>query len=123
MEDQLVEFKTAELAFAKGFDEQCDRVFYKGKLIPSVESNCNSLNEANEVSAPTQTALQKWLREDRGIHIIFLTTTKNEYVFHVVKLEIGIGHCGGWVDEKNGAHIVYEKALEKSFRRAFKLIK
>ena len=69
MKDELILLKTAILAKEKGFDEQCYRLFYKETLIPSDESNCNSLNEVNVYSAPTQSLLQRWLRESHDVFI------------------------------------------------------
>lgn len=135
MNDQLVEFKTAELAFAKGFDEQCEKIFYEGILTPNNESNCNSLNESNEVSAPTQTALQKWFREEYNIIVasqvnFYNGKSKLGYiytidVFNTIDVHDGMDHDiqqMGLVGDKKGFD-TYEEALEKAFRKAFKLIK
>jgi hypothetical protein len=92
MKDQLVEFKTAKLAKEKGFDQSCSYYYTHkygkseylrkehGKLKEfeakdeygdkiGVYYRKNSKGQPHIVIAPTQTLLQKWLREEYNIHI------------------------------------------------------
>ena len=81
MEEQLISFETAKLAKKKGFNIRCrnwfggngseqdstsyDTVFYWHKNYPyNFESP-----ESHGYSRPTQSLLQKWLREKHNIHI------------------------------------------------------
>jgi len=73
MEDQLIEFETAKLAKEKGFDESTEYKFQyneetfgvrREKGIPlSYASGCS------QCSQPTQSLLQRWLREVHNIEV------------------------------------------------------
>jgi len=82
MKDELISFETAKLAKEKGFDELCYSLYKNEKLYsgpfgttivnnlygirPSVSKFSNSdLKKSNEqsIAAPTQSLLQRWLRE------------------------------------------------------------
>ena len=72
MKEQLISFETAKLAKEKGFDEMCDNHYCYS---PSGDSSIfmddlrNSEHSNNELTAPTQSLLQKWLRDIHNIHI------------------------------------------------------
>ena len=76
MKEQIISFKTAVLAKQKGFDIPVQK-FYLHKGIRSenvnpdeVKTHLNNAkysnwnNRATRTSAPTQSLLQKWLREN-----------------------------------------------------------
>jgi len=78
MEDQLILFETAKLAKERGFDLECrgaylDLTPYEdaAREEPTIylyEQNHNK--KGHRYSAPTQTALQKWLREKYNIEVL-----------------------------------------------------
>ena len=82
MEDTKITFKTAKLAKEKGFDASCYDAFNsKGNLYSNgwceylydnkVEIPFRSgVLESQDVLAPTQSLLAKWLREKHNIHLI-----------------------------------------------------
>jgi hypothetical protein len=130
MEEKLIKFETAKLAKEKGFDWKVlnhyrDGESYSKELINGgtwYNMNCSKeqkLWNCNLYSAPTQSYLQKWLREVHKINNlnIFpdgndnyvpwrgLLTMDNLYLFH-----------------KELKFKTYEEALEKGLQEALKLI-
>jgi len=130
MEDQLILFETAKLAKEKGFDwntffyhasfndeylSEDLKQGYSGSGIPA--SNWNSQQKMQETelySAPTQSLLQKWLREK-----------------HLIDVWLSFGKMGGWkplVSSRNGDYtegyttLLWENALEAGLLEALKLI-
>lgn len=74
MKEQLVNFETAKLAKEKGFNEKCDSFFFPKREVVKSNNffNNNDLSKnksGTAVSAPTQSLLQKWLRDIHGIEI------------------------------------------------------
>ncbi|WP_394749599.1 hypothetical protein [Spongiimicrobium salis] len=68
MKEQLISFETAKLAKEKGFNEvvidnygPMESILWKGQ-------HKNSELRYLEYSAPTQSSLQKWLRDKHGIN-------------------------------------------------------
>ena len=76
MEEKLISFETAGLAKEKGFDEPCRWHYTQNspKREPqlfSSEFEPESLNTWNgRYSTPTQSLLQKWIRETHNLDII-----------------------------------------------------
>lgn len=71
MKDQLISFETAKLAKEKGFGKTLDTIYphaYKDEKT-LVLNSCNNC-EDGFISAPTQSELQKWLREVHNIHLL-----------------------------------------------------
>lgn len=77
MKDELISFETAKLAKEKGFDEDCNNYY-------TPEGKHESLDEGDIIdntwigdkferdgfcTTPTQTLLQRWLRENHSLHI------------------------------------------------------
>ncbi len=68
MKEDLITFETAKLAKEKGFDEYT-MYHYDFGGSEFMDDLKNSEHERDEFSAPTQSFLQKWLRETHNIHI------------------------------------------------------
>ena len=135
MEEQLVTHKTAKLAKEKGFDIETDKYwcnyytgepFTKWKLLPKEDV---SIIHWMEWAAPTQSLLQKWLREEHYITVNTIphwATKVNQYRLGIVFMDKGmvdtkILRTG---DEFNTIQQwdSYEEALEKGLQEALKLI-
>src|SRR5210317_1331625 len=82
MKEQLISFETAKLAKKKGFSHKVSYFFYKdgskgymsdiGEFVPNCEADWNNTYEEihkDKCSAPTQSLLQKWLREEHNLHV------------------------------------------------------
>ena len=94
MKEQLISFKTAKLAKEKGFDVSVDRYY---DFIGDTCSNMGMINfnvsKSELYSAPTQSLLQKWLRENHTIHCVSIPTyqyeNKPSWFYYVQNLESG----------------------------------
>ena len=103
MKDQLISFKTASLAKEKGFQIMTINYAY--------------------VKMPTQSLLQKWLREEHNIHILVAATgfkdgsgsIPNRYDVMYFK-----DICKNTFDS---IHETYEEALEEGLQQALILLK
>ena len=134
MKDQLVSYKTAKLASEKNFD--CDHpasyIVY-GKADRSImeepvlvyDDEIYELSEEkglypyHDVSVPTQSLLQKWIREKHDI-IVWLKPNNDEYNKWSVYIDDGFGrHLISYYIIIKG----YEDALEAGLVEALKLIK
>jgi hypothetical protein len=139
MEEIYISFETSKLAKEKGFEELCFYHYTKqGKLIePHLENGSSTdvefnveLNELLEnhnykhwdkYSAPTQSLLQKWLREKHGAYVEVSINT--EYKYNII-----IFFKGEFIyirDNKNNEvsqYNKYEEALEEGLYEALKLI-
>lgn len=121
MEDQLISFETAKLAKEKGFNEATN-AYYNLNLQANILENKPIIvaamkhnNFKDLVAIPTQSLLQKWLREVRELNI-----------------EIRIVHGGTWTFYvltdtyksiySNNNYINYEEALEVGLQEALKLL-
>lgn len=142
MKEQLISFETAKLAKEKGFD--VDTIEYytpKGYQTESEGYRTERLERTNwnngkgsyptlskdvECSAPTQSLLQKWLRES---HKIYVEPRFNSEDFAQEGLKAKVQwYC--WVfkpmnyeSENETSYNTYEEALEKGLIQGLKLIK
>ena len=120
MEEKLISFETAKLAKEKGYTYAYEFYDLEGNLndfgMVGGWTNCHDKNYA----APTQSFLQRWLREKHNIHIsiIFDENTVNTYYFY--KINSGDGFI-----KKESMHTfkTYEEALEIGLLTALELIK
>ena len=137
MKEQLISFETAKLAKEKGFNEEC--YFTYGEisedycLFKSEYSETNS--EVNEYiySAPTQSLLQKWLREVHNCHVevIFHSPLDDSYITKDnLRYCFEVNYYGKnfnipFTDDEDYSgydYLTYEEALEKGLQEALKLI-
>ena len=130
MEEELVSFKTAKLAKEKGFNIEIKyyydfKKFGKRPLGFFGKLNANDLTQwdntlkqnkpAEYISAPTQSLLQKWLREVHKIIIIIdLEVQSKKYYF---KIYSGISIFEGYY------YNTYEECLEVALQFALNKIK
>lgn len=122
MKDELISFETAKLAKEKGFGKTLETIYPHSYLEDGkiVLNSCNNTEEGL-FSAPTQSLLQKWLRDIHNIHINVsnLHLSKGEWREQAYNLDEG--HYKG---APAGFHFkTYEKALEIGLQEALKLIK
>ena len=155
MQEQIISFETAKLAKEKGFQELVSNCYYNEKLFGSYAmmseddsafidvmdgnelENHNHIDFENRFSAPTQSLLQKWLREKHNIHIEinFMSRTVPFHYGYFIILR-GIGHelnldndsQGNYrpiLSKTHGGYEIfnsYEKALEIGLQETLKLI-
>ena len=77
MEEQLISYETAKLAKEKGFDEKVYREYDKSGYLRCTSKSADvvlgpydELLKSTEYPAPTQSLLQRWLREVHNIEVL-----------------------------------------------------
>ena len=111
MEEQLISFETAKLAKEKGFEKLCNFSYDEDEIITA---NCE---QAYNFVAPTQSLLQKWLREKHNFHIcIWFNSLTGKYRIDSPIDELDI------LFEKLNEFKTYEEALEYGLFEILKLI-
>lgn len=122
MKEQLITFETAKLAKEKGFDNVQHKEYepyYDNYGNHVVWHALHGKRNEEEVycEIPTQSLLQKWLREEHKINIGMAFTKAQEWNsnadFWIWRLHYNSLH---------GCEDSYEKALEKGLQEALKLI-
>ncbi len=108
MKEQLISFETAVLAREKGFREFSADFDYM-----------NRYKNSSQVDKwlPTQSFLQKWLRDIHGIHVNCIFSNRIDirgYFYGVIESKDA---------ENNHVYTHYEDALEAGLVEALKLIK
>ena len=129
MEEQLISFETAKLAKEKGFDEECyftyDKISKEYCIFESEYSETNSEINKYIYSAPTQSLLQKWLREKHKIWVsvsVEIFTLKHSYdVFKHEEDDYG-PILITYKTSSDEWDLTYEEALEYGLQQALKLI-
>ena len=135
MEDTRVTFETAKLAKEKGFPQETNRLEipyynYKGEFKGDVSDwrvrkyiRGEDTSDIEFVSAPTQSLLAKWLREEHNIHIEISNNNYNKLLnwsFDLHKLPVGIIQM--W-ERGDSTYNTYEETYEIGLQEALKLIK
>lgn len=110
MHEQLISFEGAQLAKEKGFDE-ITRFHYGVYSEAKFEYNMEQDEEGNTICAPTQTALQKWLREHKSTRIWCQPSKQGNWIAFIE---------GTLIEESKSP--TYEGALEIGIHEALKTI-
>ena len=126
MEDTKVTFETAKLAKEKGFSQETNRLEipyynYKGEFKGDVSDwrirkyiRGEDTSDIEFVSAPTQSLLAKWLREEHNIHLIaYKNINIDGYDWCYITTD-GITNINSYK--------TYEEAYEIGLQEALKLI-
>lgn len=128
MKDQLISFETAKLAKEKGFNIPIQHTVNGLNQLYDIDNNeitlvTNVIDNWNKFdtvcSAPTQSLLQKWLREVHNISLFIncVGVGKNVYYYGVYYINNGEED---YVEQEGQFN--YEEALEKGLQEALKLI-
>lgn len=122
MTEQYISLETARLAKERGFNLTQD-TFYNAGSQWKLQSDSLLRTGADEfLEAPTQSLLQRWLREEHGIHI----SIRRAYFWDEEEYNDFIYLSGK--DEHEDITLgneweTYEDALENGLKEALKLIK
>ena len=126
MEDIIITFETAKLAKEKGFPQEPNKLKipyynYKGEFKGDVKDwlrkylRKEDTSDVESVSAPTQSLLAKWLREEHNIHLIaYKNINIDGYDWCYITTD-GITNINSYK--------TYEEAYEIGLQEALKLIK
>jgi len=139
MKEELITFETAKLAKEKGFDwetTKCYQLLDDGSIIKEEEGwDYQIITKINRqltnwnkttlhTSSPTQSLLQKWLREEHKIEVICTPKVIDVYACKIYDIsEETINILRYWSVTHKNAKKTYEEALEKGLEEALKLIK
>ena len=138
MKEQLISLETAKLAKEKGFDWECNCVFFENGIDDdllyyeaSAGKTQNSLLEEHYFScddkpfctAPTQSLLQKWLREVHKIYVTALPSYADNSDNKKHYFELFYGKTLRLLGDKYSYFPTYEEALEIGLFEALNLIK
>ena len=119
LKEKLISFETAILAKEKGFhissrgEGMGKRVFINGELVNTIFSS------KVHIHAPTQSLLQKWLREVHNVSI----KIDDYYTNSGLRFDYNVCELGSQEDNPVGIFETYEEALEIGLQEALKLIK
>ena len=117
MEEQLITFETAKLAKEKGFNWKVSLHYESNgnRFFDKVECNFNNVELI--CSAPTQSLLQKFIRETRDVHIE-IHRNASGYYWSMCKADGGTNL--GWSDisgpNDSGVWDSFEGALENALQ-------
>ena len=118
LKEKLISFETAKLAKEKGFhissrgEGMGKRVFINGELVNTIFSS------KDHIHAPTQSLLQKWLREVHNVSI----KIDDYYTNSRVRFDYNICELGSQEDNPVGIFETYEEALDAGLYQALLLI-
>jgi hypothetical protein len=137
MKDQLISFETAKLARELGFNESCGLNYAEDgevQLLRYWEGNGNGFESNSEIdcdyyiennpvcSAPTQSLLQRWLREIHDIDVYVIPNGSRKK-----SINKRLYHPQLWVRDEYQSELhskyTYEEALEEGLQEALKQIK
>ena len=129
MKEQLINYDTAILAKAKGFDVPVRYGVY-GKQMKltthyfkhhqeDINWNVSTKQQmhSNATSVPTQSLLQRWLREVHLYHIYPKQDYQNNWFYKIIGVDHEIFSLTSYL-----AYKTYEEALEKALQEALNLI-
>lgn len=130
MEEQLVSFDTAKLADNKGFDWPTINYL---NIWSREEDNIQDIDALGLpknfkkdylYSRPTQSLLQKWLRDVHGIHVTCFMDT-DDFAQGYTRLQYFAGLFSPILNIEKNMEVqeTYEKALEEGLLAALNLIK
>lgn len=123
MKEELIKYKTAVLARECGFDEPVKHAYNLNGNLEEYSGLYNADILGSYLSAPTQSLLQRWLREVHGIHVNpFLSTNWKVYSYSV--LIPSLAQTSSKAVTTTGKDFkTYEEALEEGLLHALTMLK
>jgi hypothetical protein len=107
--NQLAEYSTTKLAYDKNYPIACTIIY---------EEDGRTVKHIDFPKLPTQTELQRWLREFKNIHVFPNTSGGEYYSYHLTYV-----NTGNVPDDYNSEwYKSYEEAIEEGLKEALKLI-
>jgi hypothetical protein len=138
MEEQRIEFETAKLAFDKGLRRRGELIKEGKTLKINLDGiKCNTcfnlqgnpttpkyVHNDQQYVRPTQTLLQKWLREKHGIKLWCEPhefSSSDGWAFNLLARKEGFVTVSKG-NQASSVHLTYEQALEEGLQEGLKLI-
>jgi hypothetical protein len=128
MTDQLISFETAKLAKEKGFNIQTRPFYVEGRIFDFTPIHEDVQSADNAHWCPTQSLLQKWLREKYHIIVeprfIGGKTTATAWYDYVIYMpdEYTTEYVWSLDSDLKMTYKTYEEALEQGLVEALKII-
>ena len=123
-EHQFVSYLTAKLAQERGFDIYCSDCYETSNTDP--EFHCDTYTGLTGADGyhfdcyrPTQTFLQKWLREKYSIDIYVVPHTQQNKIGYINRIQVNFCITNE-IDYK--IYSTYEEALEHGLSESLKLV-
>lgn len=113
--DEICTYELCKLAKEKGFRERCIEHYYDDTkdLYRSSTPQCYNFG-GNTSDAPTQSLLQRWLREEKEVDIAVVPNISEVYSYIIYNI-----HCrDNRVVNTNAGYATYELALEDALKYA-----
>jgi len=124
MKEEVISFETAKLAKEKGFNENSKGYYNKeGEFIEAALPQGSKFNvgDDNVFSAPTQSLLQKWLREELKLSVETVFNGSESFYWIIREMyPLGKEFSSVW-DERFGWS-TYEEAMDAALLKALNLI-
>jgi hypothetical protein len=134
MEEQLVSLKTARSAKKQGFKERCRYFFNEGSGWKVQEDYM--LRQDKTIEAPSQSLLQKWLREEKDILVeVTFSNRLSRKLYEAAHEKPSLNFSWKiYTSIKDPSHFfpefwtddtfeTYEEALEKGLQEALKMVR
>ncbi len=127
---EIVKYQTANLAKTKGFIKN-SAFYYElegGECFLNTAHNRIDLIPDHYIPAPSQTTLQKWLRDEHNIEVYVMVNyyhkgEKLGYYYKISKFDVHNVHDGQtYNDDENRNFLTFEQALEVGLFKALNLI-
>lgn len=124
LHEEICTYEVCKLAKEKGFDVPTDRYYHIYDDVIEAQNSLemtgdgcadfyNSLNRCR-CAAPTQSLLQRWLREEKGVDIAVVPNISEIYSYIVYDI-----HCmENRIKDTNAGYSTYELALEDALKYA-----
>jgi hypothetical protein len=122
MIEELITFETAKLAKEKGFDINELKVYINHQIHGIIITNRDCIHNKKDIlcNAPTQSLLQKWLREEHNLNVSIDHGGSSNWYFIIDS--IVLSEESKYYIENDDVFDTYEQALEIGLQEALKLI-
>jgi hypothetical protein len=119
MEEELISFGTAKLAKEKGCDIKGNCIYIGDKDVDLIQ-NYGTINK-DYWQAPTQSLLQKWLREEHNLRVEVQSLIDSTYAYSIYQVLQNNSYCKEIIFKQTES-CIYKEALEVGLKHALKLI-
>lgn len=117
--EEICTYEVCKLAKEKGFNEKCYHYYQKGVLESDGCFNRYNKGIDSICSAPTQSLLQRWLREEKGIHISVFPNMASSFEFDYIVYTKGDKFWNP-IYTAHSDFATYELALEDALKYTLK---
>jgi hypothetical protein len=135
LQEELVTYEVCKLAKEKGFPQDGHDYYYAWDGLRKIHPLCNDnvwydneYSHDNLYAAPTQSLLQRWLREEKGIYIETYIDWEDSIDYNMIRYswrvnttyKVGDKKIGGRIRNESELYFdTYELALEDALKYTF----